>query len=129
MYFFYIIFHSLSLKHFFVKKLSLFASLLLLIASGSFAQVLKTSGNWSNPSIWSPAGVPALNDNVRIAAEHTVTLQETADSPEQVAVSPTSIVTKPIPAQPPSVPEPHLVSDSTQLQVISAVPTSLTMVN
>jgi autotransporter-associated beta strand protein len=39
--------------------------------------LLKTStktGNWNDPSVWTPAGVPASCDNVRILATHTVTL-------------------------------------------------------
>ena len=44
---------------------------------GSSPCLLKTStktGNWNDPSVWTPAGVPASCDNVRILATHTVTL-------------------------------------------------------
>ena len=32
------------------------------------------TGNWSNPAIWSPSGIPSSSDNVTIAAGHVVTL-------------------------------------------------------
>jgi autotransporter-associated beta strand protein len=44
---------------------------------GSSPCLLKTStktGNWSDPTVWTPAGVPASCDNVKILATHTVTL-------------------------------------------------------
>ena len=49
----------------------------LTATSGSSPCLLKTStktGNWSDPTVWTPAGVPASCDNVRILATHTVTL-------------------------------------------------------
>jgi hypothetical protein len=30
------------------------------------------SGNWNNPACWSPSGVPGLNDDVNIAANHFI---------------------------------------------------------
>jgi autotransporter-associated beta strand protein len=56
-------------------SLSLFgANGLLLAQKTSIA-----SGNWSNPAIWSPAGVPTTDQNVVIAAGHTVTLVSPAN--------------------------------------------------
>ena len=37
-------------------------------------KVSNQTGNWNNPAIWTPVGVPTLNDNVKILATHTVTL-------------------------------------------------------
>ena len=51
----------------------------LTATSGSSPCLLKTStktGNWSDPTVWTPAGVPASCDNVRILATHTVDLKD-----------------------------------------------------
>jgi hypothetical protein len=37
-------------------------------------KVSNQTGNWNNPAIWTPVGVPTLNDNVSILATHIVTL-------------------------------------------------------
>lgn len=52
--------------------------LLLLMLLGLFShattKTATTTGNWSNPSIWSPSGVPKDTDNVIISGGKTVTV-------------------------------------------------------
>ena len=61
-----------------VRSIALVASLLFtLISLQSLAINTKTataSGNWSNSSIWSPAGIPSDTDNVIINSGITVTV-------------------------------------------------------
>ena len=42
------------------------AGLVLALASDSFAQTTQTSGNWSDPSIWSGGAVPAASGTVNV---------------------------------------------------------------
>ena len=47
--------------------------------SNSVFAVTKTttaSGSWSNPAIWSPAGVPASSDDVVISSAHSITISQ-----------------------------------------------------
>jgi autotransporter-associated beta strand protein len=43
-------------------------------------KVSNQTGNWNNPAIWTPVGVPALNDNVRVFPGHTVTLNSAVNT-------------------------------------------------
>jgi hypothetical protein len=55
----------------------LFALLLSTFAGGTLAAATKTvatSGNWSNPAIWSPAGVPGNNDDIIVPNGLVLTL-------------------------------------------------------
>jgi len=49
-----------------MKKLILAAGLVIALTLPSFAQTTITSGNWSDPSIWSGASVPAANGTVTV---------------------------------------------------------------
>jgi hypothetical protein len=53
---------------------TLLTTLLLFGALNSFAAIKETisNGSWFNPSIWSPAGVPLLEDTVIV--NHTITV-------------------------------------------------------
>lgn len=50
--------------------------MILLSGTNAFAATKTSisSGNWSNPSLWSPSGIPASNDDVFISSGNTVTL-------------------------------------------------------
>ena|ERR1041384_3827775 len=37
------------------------------------------SGNWNNPSSWSPYGIPAIGDNVIILSNHIITVDNNAE--------------------------------------------------
>ncbi len=55
----------------------IFFSFISLVLSAA-NKTSKASGNWSDPSIWTPAGVPAAGDVVTITNGNTVTLDITA---------------------------------------------------
>lgn len=62
------------------KRTTFFVCLLVLFFEIFFCQVKvsNTSGNWSNPAIWTPTGVPGPAEDVIILSTHTVTLDVTA---------------------------------------------------
>lgn len=49
-----------------MKEMILVAGLALALASGAFAQTTQTSGNWSDPTIWSGGAVPAASGTVNV---------------------------------------------------------------
>lgn len=51
-------------------------AVLLLFGFSSYAvtKTATTTGNWSNPAIWSPAGVPSDTDNIIIKGNRTITI-------------------------------------------------------
>lgn len=60
---------------------------LFFLSSGVLYAATKTavaSGNWSTPSLWSPSGIPANNDDVVIPSGRTVTLKDAAAPADRV---------------------------------------------
>jgi hypothetical protein len=49
-----------------MKKLIMAAGLLIALTGNSFAQTTQTSGNWSDPSVWSGGSVPASTGTVNV---------------------------------------------------------------
>ncbi len=59
-----------------LKKLPLFACFFMISVHMAPAQTLKTStgdGNWDDPGIWTPAGIPAGNDSVIVDSDVMLT--------------------------------------------------------
>jgi hypothetical protein len=56
------------------KNNAYFSGTKVLNVTGGLQKITIASGNWSNPAIWSPVGVPELIDNVTIAVNHTVNM-------------------------------------------------------
>lgn len=58
------------------KKITVALLFLALLYAGNLSaqKVAAASGNWSNPAIWSPSGVPSSTDAVTIASGFTVTV-------------------------------------------------------
>jgi hypothetical protein len=42
------------------------------------SRISNSSGNWNNPSTWSPSGIISSNDDITIASGHTITLNADA---------------------------------------------------
>ncbi|HNC34676.1 MAG TPA: hypothetical protein PLZ26_11205, partial [Bacteroidia bacterium] len=60
-------------------QFSVFLLICFFALSNSVFAVTKTttaSGSWSNPAIWSPAGVPASSDDVVISSAHSITISQ-----------------------------------------------------
>jgi hypothetical protein len=78
-----------------VHLLPLFQLLVNLVLVSDTAAVTRTSrasGNWDNPSTWSPAGVPASNDDVTIQEGNTVTLNNNGQA-KNLTVAPGAFFT------------------------------------
>lgn len=63
--------------------LAAFAALWVVLVPAAGLAATKTStgtGNWNTAGTWSPAGVPAANDDVIIATGHTVTLNANSNA-------------------------------------------------
>ncbi|MEP7169728.1 MAG: hypothetical protein ABI855_10200, partial [Bacteroidota bacterium] len=66
------------------NKRILFASVLLMFTglftnSNATTKNSVSSGNWDNPAVWTPAGIPGINDNVIILSNHIVTVNNNAE--------------------------------------------------
>lgn len=57
-----------------IRNLLLITLTLFHVAGYAATKTSAKSGNWSDPAVWSPAGIPAITDEVVIRGGHTVTV-------------------------------------------------------
>ncbi len=64
-------------------------SLFITTDTAAISRVSRNSGNWDNPSTWTPNGIPSNSDDIEISVGHTITLNNNGQA-RNLIVSPSS---------------------------------------
>jgi hypothetical protein len=74
-----------SASYFYYHCRIIFLTSIFLFLTGFFSNVKAitkssvSTGNWDNPLVWTPAGIPGSNDNVLVLSNHIITINNNAE--------------------------------------------------